>query len=108
MKNNLPLKPSQHLKTDQDQLKLTVRLFLYIRVKFTIAMPPPLSLSFSFSCSCFLIYLLLFSCFSFLLLHWPIWLNGCVFIDELSACVFESRYCHLNFRYGACFEQGVP
>ena len=106
MKNSLPLTPSQHLKIDQDQLKLTVRLFLFICVKFTIAMPLPLSLS--FSCSCFLIYLFLFSFFSFLLFHWPIWLNGCVFVDELSGCVFESRYCHLNFRYGACFEQGVP
>ena len=106
MKNSLPLTPSQHLKIDQDQLKLTVRLFLFICVKFTIAMPLPLSLS--FSCSCFLIYLFLFSLFSFLLFHWPIWLNGCVFVDELSGCVFESRYCHLNFRYGACFEQGVP
>ena len=26
---------------------------------------------------------------------------------ELSSCVFEFRYCHLNFRYGACFEQRV-
>ena len=30
-----------------------------------------------------------------------------VFVYELSGCAFESRCCHLNFRYGACFE-GVP
>ena len=29
-------------------------------------------------------------------------------IYELSGCGFESRCCHLNFRYSACFEQGVP
>ena len=29
------------------------------------------------------------------------------YIYELSGCEFKSRYCHLNFRYGACFEQGV-
>ena len=39
---------------------------------------------------------------------WPVWLNGWVFVYELSGCGFESRCCHLNFRYGACFEQGVP
>ena len=38
----------------------------------------------------------------------PVWLNGWVFVYELSACGFESHCCHLNFRYGACFEQGVP
>ena len=27
---------------------------------------------------------------------------------ELSDCGFESRCSHLNFRYCACFEQGVP
>ena len=27
---------------------------------------------------------------------------------ELSGCGFESLCCHLNFRYCACFEQGVP
>ena len=37
---------------------------------------------------------------------WPVWLN--VFVYELSGCVFESRYCHLNFRYGASFKQQVP
>ena len=29
-------------------------------------------------------------------------------ISLLVDCGFESRYCHLNFRFGACFEQGVP
>ena len=38
----------------------------------------------------------------------PVWLNGWVFVYELSGCEFESRCCHLNFRYGACFEHGVP
>ena len=27
---------------------------------------------------------------------------------EISGCGFESRCSHLNFRYGGCFEQGVP
>ena len=35
-------------------------------------------------------------------------LNDWAFVYELSSCGFESRCCHLNFRYGACFEQGVP
>ena len=39
---------------------------------------------------------------------WPVWLNGCVFTYELSGCGFESCYCHWNFRYHACFKQGVP
>ena len=38
---------------------------------------------------------------------WPVWLNGCVFVYELSDCGFESRRSHLNFRYSACFEQGA-
>ena len=29
-------------------------------------------------------------------------------IHTLSGCGFESRFSHLNFRYGVCFEQGVP
>ena len=37
----------------------------------------------------------------------PIWLNGWLFVGELSGCGFEFRCCHLNFRYRACFEQGV-
>ena len=28
-----------------------------------------------------------------------------VFVFELNGCGFESRCCHLNFRYHACFEQ---
>ena len=38
----------------------------------------------------------------------PVWLNGWVFVYKLSSCGFESHCCHLNFRYGICFEQGVP
>ena len=37
-----------------------------------------------------------------------VWLNGRVFIYVLSGCGFESRCCHLNFRYRASFEQGFP
>ena len=33
---------------------------------------------------------------------------GWVFIYKLSGCEFESRYNHLNFRYHACFEEGIP
>ena len=32
---------------------------------------------------------------------------GWVFVYELSGGGFESRCCHLNFRYGGCFKQGV-
>ena len=39
---------------------------------------------------------------------WSVWSNRCVFIYELSGSGFESSYSHLNFRFGACFEQGVP
>ena len=38
----------------------------------------------------------------------PAWLNGWEFIYELSGCGFESSFSHLNFRFCACFEQGVP
>ena len=38
----------------------------------------------------------------------PVCLNGRVFLFELSGCRFESHCCHLNFRDGACFKQGVP
>ena len=38
---------------------------------------------------------------------WPVWLNGWVFVYELSGSGFESSCCHLNFRFRACFEQGV-
>ena len=40
--------------------------------------------------------------------HWSVWLNGWVFVNELSGCAFESSCCHLNFRFRTCFEQGVP
>ena len=39
---------------------------------------------------------------------WPVWLNGRVFVYELSGCGFESHCCHLNFGYGSCFKQGDP
>ena len=39
---------------------------------------------------------------------WPVWLNGWVFVYELSGCGFVSRCSHLIFRYAACFKQGVP
>ena len=38
---------------------------------------------------------------------WQVWLNGWVFVYELSGCGFEYRCNHLNFRFHACFEQGV-
>ena len=38
----------------------------------------------------------------------PVWLNGWVFVYELSGYRFESRCCQLNFRYGACFKQVAP
>ena len=38
----------------------------------------------------------------------PVWLNGWIFVYKLNGCGFEPRCCHLNFRYRACFEQGVP
>ena len=34
--------------------------------------------------------------------------TGWVFAYAQSVCGFESRCCHLNFRYRTCFEQGVP
>ena len=39
---------------------------------------------------------------------WPVLLNGLVFVYERSGCGFESSCSHLNFRFCACFEQGVP
>ena len=39
---------------------------------------------------------------------WPVWLKGGVFVFELSGCGFESSCSHLNFRFHACLEQGVP
>ena len=35
-------------------------------------------------------------------------LNQWVFVSELSGCGFASSCSHLNFRFYACFEQGVP
>ena len=40
--------------------------------------------------------------------HLIIWLNGWVFVYELSGWEFESRCCQLNVRYNACFEQALP
>ena len=37
-----------------------------------------------------------------------VWLNSWVFVYEFSGCGFESLCSHLNFRYRACFEEGVP
>ena len=39
---------------------------------------------------------------------WPVCLNGWVVVYELSGCGFKSSCSHLNFRFRACFEQGVP
>ena len=39
---------------------------------------------------------------------WPVWLNGWVFVYELSGCGFESSCSHLNFRFCPCLEQEVP
>ena len=39
---------------------------------------------------------------------WPAWLNGWVFVYQLSGCGFESSCSHFTFRFRACFEQGVP
>ena len=41
-------------------------------------------------------------------ISWPVWLNGWVFVYELSGCGFESSCSHLNTRSRTCFEQGVP
>ena len=40
--------------------------------------------------------------------HETIGENAPILIYELNACGFESRCSHLNFRFRACFEQGVP
>ena len=37
-----------------------------------------------------------------------VWLNGWVFVYELTGCRFEFHCSHLNVRYCTCFEQGVP
>ena len=39
---------------------------------------------------------------------WPVWLNSLVFIYEVSDCGFGPRCIHVNFRFRACFEPGVP
>ena len=39
---------------------------------------------------------------------WPAGLNGWVFVYEISGCGFVSSCRHLNFRFHAWFEQGVP
>ena len=38
---------------------------------------------------------------------WPVWLNGWVFVYELSGCGFVSSCNPLNFRFHTCFKQGV-
>ena len=39
---------------------------------------------------------------------WPVWLNGWALVYQLSGSGFESSCSHLNFRFRACFKQGVP
>ena len=39
---------------------------------------------------------------------WPNWLTDWVFIYKVNPFGFESSCSHLNFRFRACFEQGVP
>ena len=39
---------------------------------------------------------------------WLVWLNGWVFVFELSGCGFESICSRLNFRFCTCFVQIVP
>ena len=41
-------------------------------------------------------------------INWPVWLNGWKFVYEVSSCGFESRCSHLNFRFCARFDLGVP
>ena len=41
------------------------------------------------------------------LANWTVWLNGWVFFYELNGCWFENSCSYLNFRFRACFEQGV-
>ena len=42
------------------------------------------------------------------LIIWPVWLNGWVFVYELSGCGFDSSCSHLNINFHTCFDQGVP
>ena len=37
----------------------------------------------------------------------PVWLNGWMFVYELSSCWFESRCYHLKFSYGTSIEQEI-
>ena len=37
----------------------------------------------------------------------PLWPNGLMFVDKLSGSGFESSCSHLNFRFCACFQEGV-
>ena len=39
---------------------------------------------------------------------WPVWLNGLVFVFEISGCGFKSRCRNLNFECCTCFKQRVP
>ena len=39
---------------------------------------------------------------------WSVFLNGWVFVYELSGCGFKSSCSDLNFRFCGCFEQEVP
>ena len=39
---------------------------------------------------------------------WSVWLNGGVFVDEISGYGFEYCCSPSNFRYRAYFEQEVP
>ena len=39
---------------------------------------------------------------------WSVWLNGWVFVSELSGCRFGASCNHLKFRFRASFQQGVP
>ena len=38
---------------------------------------------------------------------WSVWLNGWVFVYELSGCGFEFSCGNLNFKLHACFKEGV-
>ena len=39
---------------------------------------------------------------------WPVWVNGWVFVFELSGSWFASSCSHLNFWLHACYEQELP
>ena len=42
---------------------------------------------------------------------WPVWLNGWLFVYQLSGCGFESRCCHLNvcnITSRKCFSPKIP